>query len=67
MIFQALVEKAKTGDVAAVKELFDRSFGKAWQQMDITTNGQSINNTTTLNVIKLSTEFDEFFKAKNKQ
>lgn len=27
----ALIEKAKTGDVAAVKELFDRAFGKAPQ------------------------------------
>lgn len=30
-VTQALIEKAKTGDVPAIKELFDRAFGKAPQ------------------------------------
>ena len=30
-VTQALIRKAKTGDVPAIKELFDRAFGKAPQ------------------------------------
>lgn len=30
-VTQALIKKAKTGDVPAIKELFDRAFGKAPQ------------------------------------
>jgi hypothetical protein len=64
MIFQALVEKAKTGDVPAVKELFDRAFGKAFQQMDFTSKGESINPSGT-DVKELSQKFDDFFKKIN--
>lgn len=32
-IATALIEKAKTGDVPAIKELFDRAFGKAPQAL----------------------------------
>ena len=64
MIFQALVEKAKTGDVAATKELFDRGFGKAFQQMDFTSKGESI-ATAGEDVKVLSQKFDEFIKKIN--
>lgn len=30
-VTEALIKKAKTGDVPAIKELFDRAFGKAPQ------------------------------------
>ena len=33
-IFNKLIEKAKAGDVAATKELFDRAYGKAPQKFD---------------------------------
>lgn len=63
MIFQALVDKAKTGDVPAVKELFDRAFGKAFQQMDMTSRGEKID--TVQNAKEISQKFDEFFKKIN--
>ena len=63
MIFQALVEKAKTGDVPAIKELLDRCFGKAFQQMDLTSRGEKIDTST--DVRELSAKFDAFFKTLN--
>ena len=33
-IFEALISKAKTGDVAAIKELFERVWGKESQPFD---------------------------------
>jgi hypothetical protein len=38
----ALIKKAREGDVSAYRELMDSAYGKAIQQTDITTNGQSI-------------------------
>ncbi len=64
IIFNALIEKAKTGDVSAIKELFDRGFGKPFQQMDFTSKGESI-NTSTQDVKELSQKFDDFFKKIN--
>jgi len=34
-INQALIEKAKTGDIQAIRELHDRVYGKAPQDMNI--------------------------------
>lgn len=34
-IVAALAEKAKSGDVAAAKELFDRAWGKATQTVEV--------------------------------
>ena len=34
-INKALIDKAKTGEVAAIKELFDRVWGKSMQPMNI--------------------------------
>jgi hypothetical protein len=41
-IADALISKAKGGDVGAVKELFDRAFGKSYQSVDVTTNGKDL-------------------------
>lgn len=64
MIFAALVEKAKTGDVAAVKELFDRAFGKAFQQMDMTSRGEALSASNEA-TRELSAKFDEYFRKIN--
>jgi hypothetical protein len=49
---KVLMDKAMTGDVPAIKEMMDRAIGKALQQMDHTTNGESLNE-------KISTLDDE--------
>ena len=41
-IVTALIEKAKGSDVAAIKELFDRAWGKAPQAIDMTTKGEAM-------------------------
>ena len=41
-IVTVLIDKALTGDVPAIKELFDRGFGKPMQQTDVTTMGKAI-------------------------
>ena len=41
----ALIKKAREGDVSAYRELMDSAYGKAIQQTDITTNGESLNLT----------------------
>lgn len=38
-IGEALISKAKQGDISAVKELFDRSWGKSYQSMQIVSAG----------------------------
>ena len=63
IIFDALVAKAKAGDVPAIKELMDRAFGKAFQQMDMTSKGEKIDNSE--DVKELSTKFDVFMKKIN--
>jgi len=35
-IREALILKAKNGDVTAIKELFDRAFGRSLQSVDVT-------------------------------
>jgi hypothetical protein len=39
----ALIKKARDGDVAAYKALMDSGYGAPKQDMDITTDGQTIN------------------------
>lgn len=63
IIFDALVSKAKTGDVPAIKELFDRGFGKPQQAVDLTSKGEKIDNSDQVKT--LSTKFDAFFKGLN--
>ena len=50
-ICDALISKAKEGNIPAIKELFDRAWGRAPQSMEIETK-------TPL----MSQEFDEAFK-----
>jgi len=49
-INQALIDKAKTGDVPAIKEVFDRTLGKATEYIDVTSNGEAL-PTPILNVL----------------
>ncbi len=41
-IGEALIAKAKRGDIGAAKELFDRAWGRAPQGIDLTTQGEKI-------------------------
>jgi hypothetical protein len=41
-IADKLIEKAQTGDVPAIKELFDRAWGKPMQAIDHTTKGKEL-------------------------
>lgn len=41
-IADKLIEKAATGDVPAIKELFDRAWGKPGQSIDHTTQGKEM-------------------------
>lgn len=41
-ILQALVEKAKAGDVRAAEVLLNRAYGKPKQAVDVTTTSQPI-------------------------
>lgn len=43
IIARALLTKAAKGDVYAIREVFDRVEGKAAQSIDVTTNGEPIN------------------------
>lgn len=50
----ALIKKAREGDVSAFRELMDGAHGKVMQQTDITTNGESIQQTPVWQVIDAS-------------
>lgn len=50
-IGEALIEKAKKGDVAAVRELFDRAWGKAMQGFEADQEQQ-----ITLNLVNYSSQ-----------
>lgn len=41
-IADKLIEKAQTGDVPAIKELFDRAWGKPHQAVDMTSKGEAL-------------------------
>lgn len=41
-IDQALIDKAKTGDVPAIKELYDRVYGKSNESLDVTSLGEKL-------------------------
>ena len=43
-IIDAMKRKAKSGDVKATQLLLDRGFGKVKESLDITTDGEKINN-----------------------
>ena len=44
-------KKATLGDVKAAQLLLDRGYGKVKEQVDITTNDQSINNKIQIEII----------------
>jgi hypothetical protein len=46
LILEALVKRAKNGDVKASALLLDRGYGKVREHIDITTNDESINKPT---------------------
>ena len=48
-----LIKKAKGGDMIAIKELHDRAMGKAQQNVDIKTDGQSLNPMNKEDLAKL--------------
>lgn len=41
-IADKLIEKAQTGDVPAIKELFDRAWGKSKESVDVTSGGKPL-------------------------
>lgn len=43
MILAALIKKAKEGDVRAAQVILDRAYGKPKESIDLTTQGQSLN------------------------
>jgi ribosomal protein L12E/L44/L45/RPP1/RPP2 len=44
---RVLMDKAIEGDLPAIKEMMDRSVGKALQNVDVTTDGESLNERIT--------------------
>lgn len=49
-ILEALRSKARNGDTKAAQILLDRGYGKIRENVDLTTNGQSLNNTTKIEI-----------------
>lgn len=45
---EVLVKKALEGDLPSIKEMIDRGIGKAIQAVDVTTDGESLNELGTL-------------------
>jgi hypothetical protein len=41
-ITESLISQAKDGNIIAIKELFDRAFGKSTQFMDLQSNGKEL-------------------------
>ncbi len=65
LIVNALLEKSLEGDVAAIKELFDRGFGKAIQGVELSgKDGQELFKRATPELIALSKEYDAKLKEK---
>jgi len=58
-IIQALKKRAKSGDVKSAALLLDRGFGKVKESLDITTDGEKINNTQTIQIEIITTKKDE--------
>lgn len=44
---KVLMAKAMDGDIPAIKEMMDRALGKALQNIDMTTDGESLNERIT--------------------
>jgi len=50
-IIEALIAKAKTGDIPAIKEVLERTIGKVKETMDVNTFGDETLNATLLKAI----------------
>jgi hypothetical protein len=59
-IAEALIEKALTGDVSAIKEFNDRAFGKASQPMEIKATVEVGADET---IKKLTEQLNEFYRG----
>lgn len=58
-IVSVLLDKARQGDVQAIRELFDRGFGKPSQAVDVTTKGEPI--VMSPETIAKAQRFDEWY------
>lgn len=62
-IVGVLMEKSLTGDVPAIKELFDRGFGKAMQGVELSgKDGEQLFKGVTPALLELSKEYDKKLK-----
>jgi hypothetical protein len=55
-IIQAMKKRAKSGDVKATQLLLDRGFGKVKESLDITTDGEKINNAPKIQIEIITNE-----------
>ena len=60
MILESLVKRARSGDVKAGALLLDRGWGKVRENIDITTNEESLNKSTIqIEIITTRKDLDE--------
>lgn len=59
-ITEALIERALDRDTAAARELLDRSWGRAQQNVDITSKGEKVG--TTPAAVALTDEYEKKLK-----
>ena len=55
-IIDAMKKRAKSGDVKATQLLLDRGFGKVKESLDITTDGEKINNAPKIQIEIITNE-----------
>ncbi len=63
-IFKALLLKAAEGDVAAIKEILDRGWGRAIQQVDVTSKGEQLSSVSP-EVLQSIQAFEDEVRKKN--
>jgi hypothetical protein len=59
---RVLMDKAKSGDVPAIKEMLDRGLGKAVQAVDVTSKGESVRFELTPKIAAAAVAMDEAVK-----
>lgn len=62
-LIKVLMDSGKAGNINAIKELFDRAFGKSKESVDVTSKGESI-NVLPENYKKIIEEFETKYKEK---